>query len=157
MLFILLLHHTGFGRKLFAIGLNSSAAKYSGVNVERIKITLYVLCGLICALASFIYLGRFSSVKYDSGTNFNLKVITVVVLGGTSIVGGSGDMKGTLVATLIIATLNSGLTVLNIPIATQTVVQGTVLLIALVAFAIMNQAKSRRRGAPKSAEPKSVS
>lgn len=157
VLFILLLHHTGFGRKLFAIGLNSSAAKYSGVNVERIKITLYVLCGLICALASFIYLGRFSSVKYDSGTNFNLKVITVVVLGGTSIVGGSGDMKGTLAATLIIATLNSGLTVLNIPIATQTVVQGTVLLIALVAFAIMNQAKSRRRGAPKSAEPKSVS
>lgn len=156
VVFVLLLHHTAFGRKLFSIGLNSSAAKYSGVNVEKIKITLYVLCGLICALASFIYLGRFSSVKYDSGTNFNLKVITVVVLGGTSIVGGSGDMKGTLVATLIIATLNSGLTVLNIPIATQTVVQGTVLLIALVAFAIMNQAKSRRR-APKSAEPKSVS
>ena len=80
-----------------------------------------------------------------------------VMKDGTSIVGGSGDMKGTLAATLIIATLNSGLTVLNIPIATQTVVQGTVLLIAPVAFAVMNQAKSRRRGAPKSAEPKSVS
>ena len=80
-----------------------------------------------------------------------------VMKDGTSIVGGSGDMKGTLAATLIIATLNSGLTVLNIPIATQTVVQGMVLLIALVAFAVMNQAKSRRRGAPKSAEPKSVS
>ena len=144
---VLLLHHTGFGRKLYAIGLNSNAAKYAGVKVDRIKITLYVLCGLVCALASLIYLGRFSSVKYDSGTNFNLKVITVVVLGGTSINGGVGDMKGTLIGTLIIATLNSGLTVLNIPIATQTVVQGTVLLIALVAFAIMSERKSRRRSA----------
>ena len=149
VVFVLLLHYTDFGRKLYAIGLNPNATKFSGINVEHIKICLYVICGLTCALASMIYLGRFSSVKYDSGLNFNLKVITLVVLGGTSIAGGSGDMRGTLIATLMIATLNSGLTVLNIPIATQTVVQGVVLLVALVAFAIMGMNKGRRKSVKK--------
>lgn len=145
IIFVLLLHKTGFGRKLYAIGLNRNATRYAGIPVERIQIMLYALCGLVCAFASFIYLGRFSSVKYDSGANFNLKVITVVVLGGTSIAGGSGDMRGTIIATLIIATLNSGLTVLNIPIATQTVVQGGVLLVALTAFSLMNLSKGRKK------------
>ena len=102
------------------------------------QILIYVICGLICALAAFIWLGRFTSVKYDAGTSFNLKVITVVVLGGTSINGGIGDMKGTVLGTLIIATLNSGLTVLNIPIDVQTIVQGVVLMIALIAYAFVN-------------------
>ena len=97
----------------------------------------------MCALAAFIFLGRFTSVKYDAGTNFNLKVITIVVLGGTSINGGVGDMKGTLLGTLIIATLNSGLTVMNIPIDVQTVVQGVVLLISLIAFSVV-QTRAKR-------------
>ncbi len=95
------------------------------------------MIGVICALAGLIFLGRFTSVKYDAGTNFNLNVITIVVLGGTSINGGIGNMKGTVLATLIIATLNSGLTALNIPIDVQTIVQGVVLMIALIAYAIV--------------------
>lgn len=116
VVFVIILQKSTFGRKLFAIGLNKNAAKYAGINTEKIQLIIYTVTGLVCALAAFIFLGRFTSVKYDAGTNFNLKVITIVVLGGTSINGGIGDMKGTLLGTLIIATLNSGLTVMNIPI-----------------------------------------
>ncbi len=138
VIFVILLSYTTFGRRLYSIGLNQHATRYAGVHTDRIVIILYILCGVICALAAFIFLGRFTSVKYDAGTSFNLKVITVVVLGGTSILGGVGDIKGTILATLIIATLNSGLTILNIPVDVQTIVQGIVLIIALIACAVVN-------------------
>lgn len=145
IIFVILLGKTSFGRKLYGIGLNANATKYAGVNTDKIQIIIYTICGVVCALAAFIWLGRFTSVKYDAGTSFNLKVITIVVLGGTSIAGGIGDMKGTIIGTLIIATLNSGLTVMNIPIDVQTIVQGIVLIIALIACSVVNiRAKQKR-------------
>lgn len=144
VLFAVVLGMTTFGRKLFGIGLNANATKYAGINIDRLLIILYTVCGIVCALAALIFLGRFTSVKYDAGTSFNLKVITIVVLGGTSINGGVGDIKGTILGTLIIATLNSGLTVLNIPIDVQTIVQGVVLIIALIACVIVN-GKNRKK------------
>jgi ribose transport system permease protein/rhamnose transport system permease protein len=145
IVFIFLLGFTTFGRKLYSIGLNINATKYAGVNTDRTLIIVYIICGLVCALAAFIFLGRFTSVKYDAGTNFNLKVITAVVLGGTSILGGIGDIKGTILATLIMATLNSGLTVMNIPIDTQTIVQGAVLIIALIASTVVTSRTKKKR------------
>ena len=103
VIFVIVLQKSTFGRKLFAIGLNKNAARYAGINVEKMQIIIFTVTGIVCALASFVYLGRFTSVKYDAGSNFNLNVITIVVLGGTSIMGGVGDMKGTLLGTLIIA------------------------------------------------------
>ena len=145
VVFVIVVQKSSFGRKLFAIGLNENAVRYCGIDTDRIKIIVYTVSGLVCALASIIWLGRFTSVKYDAGTSFNLKVITIVVLGGTSINGGVGDMKGTLLATLIIATLNSGLTVMNIPIDAQTIIQGVVLLISLIAFSIASQRARTRK------------
>lgn len=152
IIFVVLLSKTTFGRKLYSIGLNKNATKYAGVNTDRMQIIIYVICGLVCALAAFIWLGRFTSVKYDAGTSFNLKVITVVVLGGTSINGGVGDMKGTILGALIIATLNSGLTVLNIPIDVQTIVQGAVLMIALIAYAFVGARTKRKKIVPVAAK-----
>ena len=145
VIFVIVLQRSTFGRKLFAIGLNKNAARYAGINVEKMQIIIFTVTGIVCALASFVYLGRFTSVKYDAGSNFNLNVITIVVLGGTSIMGGVGDMKGTLLGTLIIATLNSGLTVMNIPINAQTIVQGVVLLISLIAFSIVAAREKQRK------------
>lgn len=143
--FFILLDKTTYGRKLYSIGMNENTTRYSGINTDRVLIKAYIMSGLLCAFAAMIWLGRFTSIKYDAGTNFNLKVITVVVLGGTSILGGIGDMKGTIIATLIIATLNSGLTVLNIPIDTQTIVQGVVLIISLIAYAVISErAKTKK-------------
>ena len=137
-LFWFLLAKTTLGRKIFAIGLNEHATSYCGVHIGQVKIAIYVLSGFICALAGLIWLGRFTSVKYDAGTSLGLKVVTVIVLGGTSIMGGIGDMKGTILATLIIAVLNSGLTVLNMPIAAQTIVHGSILVLSLVSYFIIN-------------------
>jgi len=145
IIFVLLLSKTSYGRKFYSIGLNENATKYAGINTEKIQIVLYIICGLVCAIAAIIWLGRFTSVKYDAGTNFNLKVVTIVVLGGTSINGGIGDIKGTVLGTLIIATLNSGLTVLNIPIDVQTIVQGSILIIALISYAIVNNKSKQKR------------
>lgn len=139
VIFVILLGYTTFGRKLYAIGLNDNATEYSGINTEKMLIIIYTLCGLVCALTAFIWLGRFTSIKYNVGTSLNLNVITIVVLGGTSINGGIGDMKGTVIGTLLMATLNSGLTVLNIPIDVQTIVHGLVLVVALVAYAVLSE------------------
>lgn len=139
VIFVILLSKSTFGRKIYGIGLNDNAVRYAGINSERIIIITYMLNGLLCAVSGLILLGRFTSLRFDAGTNVNLKVITIVVLGGTSILGGVGDMKGTVIATMIIATLNSGLTVLNIPIDMQTIVQGVVLMISLIAYELVNR------------------
>jgi ribose/xylose/arabinose/galactoside ABC-type transport system permease subunit len=144
-IFWFLLARTTLGRKIYAIGLNEQATGFSGINTSRVKIIIYTMSGLICGFAGLIWLGRFTSIKYDAGTSLALKVVTIIVLGGTSIMGGIGDMKGTILGTLIIAVLNSGLTVLNIPIAAQTIVHGAILIISLVSYFILNNRMSRRR------------
>lgn len=145
VIFTLLLSKTAMGRSLYAIGLNENAARYSGIKVDKILMGIYILSGLMCVLAAYIYLGRFTSVKFDVANSLNLKVVTVIVLGGTSILGGSGDMRGTIIATFIIAVLNSGLTVLNIPIDVQTIIQGSVLVISLITYALLNERAKKNR------------
>jgi len=143
VVFFLILSKTTLGRILFGIGMNENATKYSGIDIKKVKMGIYVTSGLVCALASLIWLGRFTSIKYDAGTNLNLTVVTVIVLGGTDILGGSGDIRGTIIGTLILAILDSGLTVIGMSIDTQTIVQGVVLIISLIVFAVLN-ARVRR-------------
>jgi ribose transport system permease protein/rhamnose transport system permease protein len=145
VVFTLLLSKTGFGRSLYALGLNENATRYSGIKADRTLILIYVISGIMCAIAAYFYLGRFSSVKFDVANSMNLKVVTVIVLGGTSILGGVGDMKGTIIAIFIIAVLNSGLTVMNIPIDVQTIIQGTVLILSLIVYSILGERAKRRR------------
>ena len=146
VLFVLLLSKNYYGKYLYAIGHNETAARYAGINTDRCKVLAYAMCGFLSAFAGLIMLGRFSSIKYTGGDGMNLKVVTIIVLGGTSINGGVGTMTGTIIATLIVAVLNSGLTVLNIPIDVQTIVQGGVLLVSLIAYAIIDRkAVSRKK------------
>ena len=144
VVFTLLLSKTAMGRSLYAIGLNENAARYSGLKVDKLLIAIYILSSLMCVLAAYFYLGRFTSVKFDVVNTINLKVVTVIVLGGTSILGGVGDMKG-IIATFIIAVLNSGLTVLNIPIDVQTIIQGAVLVISLIIYSILNERAKKNK------------
>lgn len=145
IVFCIILSRMTLGRSLYAIGNNENATRYSGIKVDKALILIYTLSGLMCAIAAFIYLGRFTSVKFDVANTLNLKIVTVVVLGGTSINGGIGDMKGTIIAALIIAVLNSGLTVLNIPIDVQTIIHGTVLVISLIAYSILIEKAKKKR------------
>jgi len=139
VVFHLLQARTTLGRSLYGIGLNENATRYSGINTVRVKYIIYAMSGVMSALAGLIWLGRFTSIKYDAGTSLGMKVVTIVVLGGTSILGGSGQIRSTVIASMIIAVLNSGLTVLNIPIDTQIIVQGGVLILSLVAYSLLNQ------------------
>lgn len=93
---------TALGRSLYAIGHNETAARYSGISVDRIKMLLYTLSGFSAGLAAVIYVARFNTAKANIGSGMELNVITAVVLGGTSIFGGRGDILGTTLGVLLI-------------------------------------------------------
>ena len=145
ILFYIVLAKTYIGRYIYAIGLNQNAAKYSGIKVERVKVGLYVLGGLVYAIAGLVYLGRFSSLRYDSADPITLQVLTTVVLGGTSIAGGFGDIKGSVLGILIIAILKSGMNVLFIPQTTQKIVLGIILLGSLMIFEVIRSRSSTKK------------
>ena len=105
----LLVHRTTFGRSFRAIGFSADGARYAGLPVARRLFLVYVLAGLIAALASLTYTARFGTAKADAGTGYELMAITAVVLGGTSIFGGIGSVPGTLLGVAALAVLTNGL------------------------------------------------
>ncbi len=110
----LLVHRTTFGRSFRAIGFAPEGARYAGIPVERRQALVYVLAGIISALAAIIYTARLGQAKADAGTGYELFAITAVVLGGTSIFGGVGSVHGTLLGVAAIAVLKNGLACLPV-------------------------------------------
>lgn len=131
VLFILL-HKTIFGRHTYAIGGNEIASKISGIKVNRVKILIYGISGLMSALAGAILTSRLNSAQPTAGTAYELDAIAAVVLGGTSLTGGKGRIVGTLIGVLIIGVLNNGLNLLGVSSFYQQVVKGVVILIAVL-------------------------
>ena len=127
-----LLHHTRLGRYIYALGGNESATRLSGINVDRIKIMVYALCGLLAALASVIEVARLSSAQPMAGNGYELDAIAAVVLGGTSLAGGKGRIIGTLIGALILGFLNNGLNLLGISSNYQMIVKAVVILLAVL-------------------------
>jgi rhamnose transport system permease protein len=126
-----ILHRTGFGRHVFVIGTNADVARYSGVNIARVKTILFMASGIVSALAGLFYAGRLASVRGDAAFGFELDIITMVLLGGVSIFGGKGSMLGVLLSILIVLNLRNGMALVNITGHVQTGVIG-ILLIASV-------------------------
>jgi rhamnose transport system permease protein len=110
LLFAIALHATPVGRAIFAIGSNQEAAYFSGIRVKRIKLGLFVLSGLFCAIGGILYSLRFASARYDAGTGLELNAVLIVLLGGISIFGGRGTILGLVLAVCVIATLQDALT-----------------------------------------------
>jgi rhamnose transport system permease protein len=104
-----MLRMTPFGRSLYAIGLNQEAAFHAGIRVKRIKLGLYVLSGVVCALVGMLYAFELSSAGENIGIGFELQVITIVLLGGVSIFGGRGTILGVTLAAFVYAGLRSAL------------------------------------------------
>ena len=130
--FGLLLHKTSFGRKVFAIGNNEAACRYAGINVDRVKITIYMLSGFMFALAAIVMAARFGSTRTDVATGYELHVITMVVLGGTDIGGGKGTILGTVLSVFLLGIIEWGMGLKMIPGQVQKIVTGSVLIIALL-------------------------
>lgn len=140
----LLLHRTAFGRLVYAFGCNEQACRYSGAAVDRIKIILFVLSGLMSALAGVVLAARFGSVRPNIANGFELEVITAVVLGGVDINGGRGTMPGVILALFLIGVARYGMSLVNVPGQTQTTVIGVLLIVAILLPQLLRRLAGRR-------------
>jgi ribose transport system permease protein len=138
----IVLNKTAFGLYIYSIGGNEEAARLSGVPVDRVKIGVYVIGGMAAGLAGVILASRLGSGQAAANDGLELLVITAVVLGGASIMGGDGSVIGTFIGVLIIAILGNGMTLLNIDPFYQRIVTGTALLVAVG----IDQLRRRRLG-----------
>lgn len=127
-----ILHKTIFGRQTYAMGGNEKAAFISGIKVNKLKVCIYGLAGLMSALAGAILTSRLNSAQPTAGMSYELDAIAAVVLGGTSLTGGKGRIVGTLIGVLIIGVLNNGLNLLGVSSFYQQVVKGVVIIIAVL-------------------------
>ncbi|EMB9236073.1 ribose ABC transporter permease [Vibrio alginolyticus] len=127
-----LLNHTRFGRYVYALGGNESATRLSGINVDRVKISVYAICGMLAALAGIIVTSRLSSAQPTAGMGYELDAIAAVVLGGTSLMGGKGRIMGTLIGALIIGFLNNALNLLDVSSYYQMIAKAVVILLAVL-------------------------
>jgi rhamnose transport system permease protein len=128
----IVLHRSAFGRLVYVIGNNLQAARYSGVRVARQKMILFVASGLVAALAGVLYAARLGSVRGDTAEGFELDIITIVLLGGVSIFGGSGTILGVGLSILLILSLRNGMGLANITGNTQTSVIGALLILSVL-------------------------
>lgn len=127
-----MLKYTKLGRHIYAVGGNESASRLSGINVDRVKILVYTISGVLCAIAATIEVARLSSAQPTAGTGYEMDAIAAVVLGGTSMAGGRGKIVGTLIGALILGFLNNGLNLLGVDAYYQMIVKGSVILLAVL-------------------------
>ena len=132
VIFVIVLHFSRYGREIYAIGNNKEAARYSAIQVARIKLALFVVSGLLSALAGIIFTARFSNSRADSATGFELDVIAAVLLGGVNIFGGSGSLVGVVLSLFIIASLRDSLSLIDVADEIQSIVVGSLLILSVL-------------------------
>ncbi|MGC3995794.1 MAG: ABC transporter permease [Propionicimonas sp.] len=142
--FVVMLHFTPFGRGVFAIGLSKDAAAFSGVNVQRTRLVLFVLSGLMSALAGVYYALYYNSARGDNATGLELQVIAAVVLGGVSVWGGRGALHGVVAGVLLIGVLSKALQLVNITSDVVSIITGVLLVLSVIAGSVVAWAQSRR-------------
>jgi rhamnose transport system permease protein len=128
-----LLHRTNFGRAVYAIGNNPTAALFSGIRVARVKFTLFLLTGLMSGIAAICLTSRLGSTRPSIATGWELEIVTMVVLGGVSILGGSGTIPGVVIAAFVMGLVTFGLGLLNVPGIVMSIFIG-LLLIGVIAL-----------------------
>ena len=128
----IMLNSTRFGRHIYAVGGNEQAALISGLNVGRIKIGVYTVAGLLSGLAGLVLSSRIGSGQAGLAVGYELDAIASAVIGGTSLSGGIGTIWGTIIGALIIGVLNNGLDLLNVSAYWQTIVKGSIIVIAVI-------------------------
>jgi ribose transport system permease protein len=128
----IVLKHTVFGRRIYAIGGNEQAARLSGINVDRTLIWVYTISGICTGIAGIIFSARLLSAQPMGGEGYELDAIAAVILGGTSFTGGVGSIIGTAIGALIIGVLNNGLVLMNVPFFYQLIIKGAVIIVAVL-------------------------
>jgi D-xylose transport system permease protein len=128
---IFVLGYTRFGRRLYAIGGNEEAARLSGIPIYQTKLIVYVIVSLLAALSGILLASRLNGASPNLGTMFELDAIAAVVIGGTSLAGGSGTIGGTIIGALIIGVLNNGMSLLGVSSFYQLIIKGLIISLAV--------------------------
>lgn len=144
VVFYVLLQRTNFGRRTYAIGNNPTAAFYSGINVARHKLILFTLVGLFCGIASIMLTSRLGSTRPTIALGWELNIITMVVLGGVSILGGSGTIIGVVMSVFLMGLVTVGLGLLNVPGIVMSIIIGVMLISVIALPKIINLLKKNK-------------
>jgi rhamnose transport system permease protein len=155
----IVLHRTWIGRQTYAVGRNAGTARYSGVRVTRLRTSLFVLTGTIAAFAGIVLTSRLSSARADAGEGMTITAVTVVLLGGANIFGGSGTILGTVLAVLTIAVMQNALRLASVSVEVQSIALGLLLILSVLVPTFAHQARTaiervqKRRRQPADAIP----
>ncbi|HXV93999.1 MAG TPA: ABC transporter permease, partial [Pseudonocardia sp.] len=128
---VVVMNKTTFGRQVLATGGNATAARFSGVRVRRITFTVLVVSAVVASIAGMLYAGRLQSGRFQWGTGDELSVIAAVVLGGTSLFGGTGRVVGSVVGAVFVGLINNGLILAGLDVSQQIIIQGVIIVIAV--------------------------
>ena len=147
---VIVLSYSGFGRKVRIIGISQDVARYSGIDVARVKMLLFATSGFLSAVAGVLFAARLGTVRGDMGLGFELDIITIVLLGGVSIFGGTGSMFGVILSIFIVLCLRNGMALSNITGHIQTGVIGIILILSAMIPNIRNSLSriTSKRGPP---------
>ena len=132
VVYAIILHFSAFGRYVYIIGNNQEAARYAGVRVKRVKMTLFIVSGLMAGLAGLLLASRLGSARADVATGFELDIITIVLLGGVSIFGGTGTLVGVGLSILVVLNLRNGMGLANYSGSVQTTIVGILLILSVL-------------------------
>lgn len=136
-------NHTRTGRRIYAVGSNPESAAISGIKATRITWFVYVLMGALSGFCGVLWVAKFASAQGDTATGYELNVIAACVLGGVSIVGGSGKVGGVLLGTLLLGTLNNALPMINMSVFWQNAIQGAIILTAIIVNTLVKRNADR--------------
>lgn len=141
------LERTKFGRHVYAVGGNPEAARLAGVRVKRVLNSVYVIAGALAGLAGVIFAARVVSAQPTAGTGYELDAIAAVVLGGTSLAGGKGRIVGTLIGSVILGVLTTGLILMNVQFFTQLLIKGLVIIFAVAIDSLKQRSTAKAKPA----------
>jgi rhamnose transport system permease protein len=136
--------YTRTGREVYAIGGNPTAAKFVGVNENRVRVVVFLISGTLCGLAGALWTARYASAVNEMATGFEMQAVAACVLGGVNFAGGSGGIIGVVIGTLFLGVVTNALPVIYLSVFWQTFVQGLIILIALTLNTISDQRKTKK-------------
>jgi ribose transport system permease protein len=128
---VILLNKTPFGKKTLATGGNEIASRFTGINTNRVKLITFIMSGAFAAFAGILYAGRMQAGRYTFGEGDEMSTIAAVILGGTSMAGGTGFVIGTLIGSLLMGMINNGLILGGLSVSQQTIVRGVIIILAV--------------------------
>jgi len=131
LIFTFISKNTTFGRQIYAIGGNAEAARLSGINIRRKTMYVFVLCSALAAIAGLVLAARLNAATMNAGNMYELDAIAACVIGGTSLMGGAGTIVGAIIGSLVMASLDNGMSLMGIPTWWQYIVKGVILVLAV--------------------------